>query len=316
MKMIAVTLAALCCASVCAGRAYGGTPVPSADAVALLRAYDPKTGDPVALMQAVVPKLAPVYLKLAPGAEIQKGGPLSALFTASLPAKLDASPGDLPIVVYKKEDGRLPAAFILARYRGAQPQQMFDRMLAREGIVKHPLVAQYFELEKAKAAEAGPWGDGATRKLSTGFYAVNMPFGAGIFGLRPSYIMGEWESVLLPNGVAVLSYMNRPARPDEKQRMASFQDKKDRQQKLDDDYYEGQEYCLTSVLIPERDESGQVKNTVDVYFVRIVPALKPGTDLKGSGPLARWLFTRGAAEALITPVKLIRDEVKRLLQGR
>lgn len=313
MKMIAVTLGALCCALVAVGSAHAAPPVLPADAVAQLRAYDAKTGDPVALMQAVVPKLAQVYLNVAPGAEIQKGGPLSALFTSNLLPKLDASPGDLPIVVYKKEDGRLPGAFILARYRGVVPSQMIDRMLARDGIVKHPLVAQYFELDKAKATDAGPWGDGATRKISTGFYAVDMPFGAGLFGLRPSYILGEWEAVQLPSGVAVLSYINRPARPDEKQRMATFQDKNNKQRTLEDDYYEGLEYRLTSILIPERDESGQVKNTLDVYFVRIVPALKPGTDLKGSGPLARWLFTRGAAEALITPVRMIRDEVKRLL---
>src|SRR5580658_1857912 len=223
MKTIAVTLAALCCALVTMGRAYGTPPAPPADAVAQLRAYDPKTGDPVALMQAVVPKLAQVYLNVAPGTEIHKGGPLSALFTASLPGKLDASPGDLPIVVYKKEDGRLPGAFILARYRGAVPSQMIDRMLAPDGIVKHPLVAQYFDLTEPKTVETGPWGDGAVRKILTAFNAIDMPFGAGLFGLRPSYILGEWESVLLPNGVVVLSYFNRPARPDEKQRMTTLQ---------------------------------------------------------------------------------------------
>lgn len=289
---------------------------PGADVVAQLQAYNPQSGNIPQLLQAVVPKLAPLYLRLAPGSPIQKGGPLQDSLGPSILDKLDASPGSLPMVVYQKEDGRLPAAFILSRYRGVTPAQMVYNFGQRSGVVKHPLVMQYFELGKPEGADASAWGPGATRKTMTGFFAVDMPFGAGLFGLRESYIFGEWDFVTLPNGIAVASFLNRPARPDERTRFAKFNDKKNKERVLEDDYYEGREYRLTSLLLPERDASGQVTSTVQVYFVRIVPALKPGTDLKGSGALARWIFARGAQEALITPVKLTRDEVERRVSGK
>jgi hypothetical protein len=192
---------------------------------------------------------------------------------------------------------------------------MYLRMGSPDLVIKHPLVRHYDEPARNPSEEPG-WGPQVERKVSTAFYAVDMPFGAGLFGLRDSYILGEWEYVRLPNGIALASYINRPAKSDEKRRYGVFRDKKNKERKLEDDYYEGREYRLTNLLIPERDASGQVRNTVQVYFVRIVPALKPGTDLKGSGALARWIFARGAQEALITPIKMARDEVERQLAAK
>lgn len=312
-----LSLAKVCLALLCLGpAAAAAAETPSADVIEKLRAYDPQKGDLTQLLQAVVPKLAPLYLKLAPGAQIQKGGPLSETLGPSLLGKLDASPGSLPLIVYQKEDGRLPAAFIIARYRGVTPAQMLYSFGQRPAVVKHPLVAQYFDLGKPTPTDASPFGAGAERKGMTAFFAVDMPFGAGIFGLRPSYMFGEWDYALLPSGVALASFTNRPARPDERTRFTKFNDKKNKERAIEDDYFEGREYRLSSLLVPERDESGQVKNTVQVYFVRIVPALKPGTTLEGSGALARWIFAKGSEEALVTPTKLTRDEVKHRLGGK
>lgn len=280
------------------------------DAVAQLLSYNPATGNLPALLQAVVPKLAPILLKLG-SSQIQKGGPLSETLGPTLPQKLDASPGSLPMVVYQKEEGRLPSAFIVARYQGVLPSQIVYRLGQRDYVVRHPLVAEYKELVPAKEEDAAGWGPGTKRKVGTSFFAVDMPFGAGLFGLRPSFILGEWEYVVMPNGVAIGSYTNRPMRPEEQANLKSFKDKKGKDRTLDDDYYEGREYRLSHLMIPERDASGQVRNTVDVYFVRIVPALKPGTTLTGSGALARWIFARGAQDAVVLPVKLTREEIER-----
>lgn len=286
---------------------------PPAELLEKLRAYDPKTGDLTTLMQSVVPGLARFYLKLDPGKPdaLERGGPLPGALNAELLGKLDASPGSLPIVVYKKEDGRLPGAFILTRYRGASPAQMVFRMNSKPAIVKHPLVDAYEELSRVTTRSGGPYGDGSTQQTQSALYVISMPFGAGLFGLRDSYIFGDWDNALLPNGIAISSYLNRPGTPEELARMKTFKDKKDKSRELDKDYYQGNEYRLTSLLLPERNAEGKF-DTVQIYFVRIVPALKPGTTLVGSGPLARWLFTRGATEALVTPVKLVRDELERL----
>jgi hypothetical protein len=283
---------------------------PPPDAVAQLLSYNPASGNLPALLQAVVPKLAPLFLKLG-STQIQKGGPLSETLGPSILEKLDASPGSLPMVVYQKEEGRLPSAFIVARYKGVLPSQIVYRLGQRDYVVRHPLVAEYRELVPARDEDAPGWGPGTKRKVGTSFFAVNMPFGAGIFGLRPSFILGEWEYAVMPNGVAIASYVNRPARPEELGSLKTFKDKKGKDRTLDDDYFEGREYRLSHLLIPERDESGQVRNTVDVYFVRIVPALKPGTTLTGSGALARWIFANGAQDAVVLPVKLTREEIER-----
>jgi hypothetical protein len=52
---------------------------------------------------------------------------------------------------------------------------------------------------------------------------------------------------------------------------------------------------------------------VHVYFVRIMPNLKPGSTLSGSGALAQWMFKRGAQDALIAPVQMIREEIERVV---
>lgn len=287
---------------------------PPAELVQQLRQYDFKSGDAIALMKAVVPKLARFYLNIDPKRpdQFERGGPLPDALNAALLSKLDDKPGSLPIIVYKKEDGRLPGAFILARYRGVTPAQMVFRMSNRAVILKHPLVDQYEELTRLSTRSGdGPYGPGALQQTQSAMYVVSMPFGAGLFGLRPSFVMGEWDSVLLPNGVAISSFLNRPAKPEELAQKKTFKDKKDRSRELDSDYYQGNEYRLTSLLLPEKGDDGKT-NTLQIYFVRIVPALKPGTTLVGSGAFANWLFTRGAAEALVTPVKLIRDELERL----
>lgn len=286
---------------------------PPAELLDTLRQYDGKGGDVLTLMKAVVPKLARFYLKMEPGRPdaFERGGPLPDALNAELLAKLDGAPGSLPMVVYKKEDGRLPGAFILARYRGVTPGQMVFRMNNRPVILNHPLVDQYEELTRVSTRSGdGAYGPGALTQTQSAMYAVSMPFGAGLFGLRPSFIVGDWDNVLLPNGVAISSFLNRPAKPEELAQKKTFKDKKDKARELDSDYYQGNEYRLTSLLLPEKGADGKT-NTIQIYFVRIVPALKPGTTLVGSGAFARWLFTRGAAEALVTPVKLVRDEIER-----
>ena len=117
---------------------------------------------------------------------------------------------------------------------------------------------------------------------------------------------------MLPSGIGVLTYTSRPATPEEKQRLARFKDKKDRERTLDQSYFEANEYRLSNLLIPEKDPAGHY-NTVHVYFVRISPNLKPGSTLSGSGAFARWLFNRGAQDALIAPVHMIREEVERTI---
>jgi hypothetical protein len=291
-----------------------GAVTPAPDVVQRLLAYNPQTGNPQALIEQVVPRLAPLYLQLGTN-EIQRGGPLSETLGPSLLGKLDASPGSLPMVVYKKEEGRLPSAFIIARYRGVKPEQIMYAYADRDEVTRHPLVSQVWELTPRKDVDASAFGPGAVRKTSTSFVAVDMPFGAGLFGLRPSYALADWDFVLLPNGVAIASLINRPARPDEQARFKTFRNKKNREYHLDEDYHQIREYRLTHLLIPERDESGQIKNTIEVYFVRIIPALKPGYDLVGSGALARWIFARGAQDAVILPVKLTREGVERRLKA-
>ena len=174
--------------------------------------------------------------------------------------------------------------------------------------LRHPLVDQHLEVSALQKRAGSQWGEGAVEHEGTSLLAVHMPFGAGMFGLRDSYVVGQTESVMLPNGVAMLRFRNRPARPEERTRFRQFQDKKGHSVTLDDSHFEASEYVLTSLLIPERDGSG-AEHTVHVYFTRIVPALKPGTQI--GGDKSSWVFQRGARDSLVIPVKLIRDEVER-----
>ena len=196
-------------ATLVAGSARAQVAVP-ADIVDKLAAYNPQTGDPVALLKAVVPRLATLYLNLPPGAEVQKGGPLSEVLSPTLLGKLDASPGSLPLVVYKKEDGRLPAAFIIARHKGVVPKVLGPGLLTRDASTRHPLVNQYIEIKKPTPVADAPWPAGTAHKAAGGFCSVDMPFGAGLFGLRQSYVFADWDVANLQNGIVLESFLDRP----------------------------------------------------------------------------------------------------------
>ena len=282
------------------------------DVVRALRQYSQDKGDLATLLQAVVPKLASVTLDLAENSGIQKGGPIAqTLSPEQIKSGLDASPGSLPMVMYKQEDGRMPGAWIIARYKRVKPSQVLERISDPKSALRHPLVDQHFEVQPKKKHEVSGWGDGAVHVDMSSLVTLHMPFGAGMFGLRDSYSVGDAESVLLPNGVGFLRFRHRPLRPDERTRHTSFQDKKGRTVKLDDTHFEAREYLLASLLLPEKDEAGN-ENTVHVYFSRIVAATKPGTTLKSEGGTSSWVFVRGARDGLVVPVKLIRDEIERL----
>jgi len=288
---------------------------PTASDIAALRDFKPEGGDISALVRKVAPGLATEWLALPPGAVIDKGAPLETTLGPQMMGQLDASGTGLPIVLYHKEDGRLPGAFIVARYRGVTPLQLLYRLAERSASLKHPLMDQFTEATPWSKLADSAWGIGANVRRLTAMLAFRMPFGAGLFGLRDSFALGEWQTVMLPNGVGVLTFQSRAATPEEKTRFATFRDKKDKERKLDSDYYEAREYRLSSLLIPEKDATG-LFNTVHVYFVRIVPNLKPGKDLSGSGALAQWLFKRGSQEAILTPVQMIRTEVERARSGK
>jgi hypothetical protein len=283
-----------------------------ADVVRALREYRHEKGDLPALLSAIVPKVARVALDLTDNAAVAKGGPLSQILSAEqVKTGLDASPGSLPVVIYKQEEGRMPAAWIIARYKRVTPAQVLERISDPRGALKHPLVDQHIEVMPKKRRESSSWGEGAVHQDFGSFLALHMPFGAGMFGMRDSYVMGDSESVLLPNGVALLRYQRRPLSAEERTRFATFADKKGHTGKLDDTHHEAREYMLTSLLIPERDVFGY-EHTIHVYFARIVASTKPGTEIKAGGGLAGWAAVRGARDGLVTPVKLIRDEVERL----
>ena len=284
-------------------------PAPVVDA---LRDYKAEGGDLSALLQKTAPALAAAWLGLAPGAAIEKGAPLEQTLGPQMPAQLDGKGTALPIVTYRKEDGRLPGAFIVARYRKVAPIQIIYRLADRSANIKHPLMDQFLDLGPWQNVSGSQWGAGATVRQHAGFLAVRMPFGAGLFGLRDSYVVQDMETAMLPSGIGVLTYTSRPATAAEKQRLAKFKDKKDHERTLDDSYYEASEYRLSSLLIPEKDPAGHY-NTIHAYFVRIVPNLKPGSKLSGSGALARWMFNRGAQDALIAPVHMIREEIERVV---
>lgn len=303
------TLAAL--VALCAPRP-GLAQAPSADVVARLASFDPAQGDLSAMLIAATPGLSRHFLRLTTTA-IHKGGPLTEALGPPGMARLSDDPGDLPLVIYRKEDGRLPGAFIVARYKGVLPVQILMRIGQRAPIVKHPLVAQYQLLSTPTDASAAGWGPGAARKVARALYLVDMPFGAGMFGLRPCHVFGDWEWVTWPNGVAVASFALTGPTPAESARLKVLKDKDGDEQTLDDDYFPAREYRLTSLLLPERGPPAQpgaglgpVRHTVHLYFVRIVPALDEGTDLKDSGAFARWLFARGAKDAVIQPIAMFR----------
>lgn len=283
-----------------------------ADVISALREYSQDKGNVSALLQAVVPKLAQVALELGPNPAIAKGGPVAQVLSAEqIKTGLDASPGSLPMVLYKQEEGRMPGAWIIARYKRVKPAQVLERISDPRGALRHPLVDQHFEVAGKKKRDSSPWGDGAVHQDMASLVTVHMPFGAGMFGLRDSYAIGDAESVLLPNGVGWLRFHQRPMSPEERTRHASFQDKKGRTIKLDESHFEAREYMLTSLLLPEKDVFGY-EHTIHVYFTRIVAATKPGTQLKSEGGgMANWAFQRGARDGLVIPVKLIRDEVER-----
>lgn len=309
----AKTLVGLGCLALLAGVGRGGGASAAAlppEVVAALRDYKADSGEVTALLARTVPALAENWLALPPGAVVEKGAPLTQTLGPKLGEQLDAKASLLPMVVYRKEDGRLPASFIIARYRKVTPDQIIYRLADRNANIKHPLMDQFLDLGPWQQIADSPWGEGATVRRHSALLALRMPFGAGLFGLRDSYAVNDLETVMLPSGIAILTYTSRAASPDEKQRFGVFKDKKDHERKLDDNYYEAREYRLGSLMIPEKDASGQM-NTVHVYFVRIVPNLKPGSNLSGSGALARWIFNRGAQDAVIAPVQMIRDEIQR-----
>jgi hypothetical protein len=274
-----------------------------------LASYDPLKEPLGPLLQEIVPPLAKHALNLGTS-QLKKGAPLSVTFGSGLSEKLDESPGDLPLIVWQKEEGRLPGALIVARYRNALPHHLQARQSERRYIVRHPLVDQYLGSPQQPATCDG-WPAGSTCKSATALYLVDMPFGAGLFGLRPSYAFGTWEFGTLPNGVAWGSMAQRPAAAADKTQYRGLKDKDDDEVALDDDYHAAREYRLSSLYLPDA-EGGVVKHTVHLYFVRIVPALDEGTDLKATGALANWLFSRGAQDAVILPVKLIRQVVAQM----
>jgi len=295
-----------------APRAHAELPELPADVIKALREYSPEKGDLAALLQQVVPKLATVVLDLPANAGIQKGGPIAqTLSPEQIKGGLDASPGSLPMVLYKQEEGRMPGAWIVARYKRVKPSQVLERISDPKSALRHPLVDQHFEVLPKKKHEGSRWGDDAVQFDMSSLVTLHMPFGAGMFGLRDSYAVGDAESVLLPNGIGWLRFHHRPLRPDERTRHATFQDKKGHTVKLDDTHHEAREYMLASLLLPEKDATG-AEHTIHVYFTRIVAATKPGTTLKSNDSgTSSWVFVRGARDGLVTPVKLIRDEVER-----
>ena len=114
----------------------------------------------------------------------------------------------------------------------------------------------------------------------------------------------------MPNGVALLRYHKRALSPRRAGPLCQLRGQKGRTGKLDDTHYEAGEYMLTSLLIPERDVFGY-EHTIHIYFARIVAATKSQAP---SSSLARaWGLGGGAGarDGLVTPVKLIRDEVER-----
>ncbi|MSP93239.1 MAG: hypothetical protein EXR79_15830 [Myxococcales bacterium] len=282
---------------------------PTAPWVARLAAFDPAKDSLATFLPEIIPPTAKYFLQLGT-ASLRKGGPLPEAFSGDLGQKLDASPGSLPLIVWQKEEGRLPGALIVARYRGVQPHQVCMRMHQRQYVVRHPLVDQYLGGE-AHEGMADGWPAGAKLRAATATYFVDMPFGAGLFGLRPSYAHGGWTLVQMPNGVCLGSFVQVPMPAEEKARLRTAKDKDGDAIALDDDYYEAREYRLSSILLPEL-EGGVVRNAIHLYFVRIVPSLDAGTDLKSTGALASWLFSRGAEEAVIVPIKLIRKTVAQL----
>lgn len=293
-------------------RAEAAMPDIPVEVIRALRDYKQDGGNVPGLLQSVVPRLAQVALDLGPEPAIAKGGPLAqVLGPDAVKSGLDASPGSLPIVIYKQEEGRMPAAWIIARYKRVKPAQVLDRISDPRGALKHPLVDQHIEVTAKRRRDSTSWGDGAVHQDFGSFLALHMPFGAGMFGMRDSYVMGDSESVLLPNGVALLRYHKRALRPDERSRFQSFQDKKGHTATLDETHHEAREYMLTSLLIPERDVFGY-EHTIHIYFARIVASTKPGTEIRSGGGMAGWAAVRGARDGLVTPVKLIRDEIERL----
>ena len=283
--------------------------VATAGWVTRLAAFDPAKDSLATFLPEIIPAAGKYFLQLGT-ASLRKGGPLVEAFAGDLGEKLDASPGSLPLIVWQKEEGRLPGAVIVARYRGVQPHHICTRMHQRQYVVRHPLVDQYLGGE-ARDGVADGWPTGAKLRAATATYFVDMPFGAGIFGLRPSYAHGNWTLAQLPNGVCLGSFMQVPMPAETKARLRTTKDKDGGEMVLDDDYHEAKEYRLSSVLLPEL-EGGVVRNAIHLYFVRIVPNLEAGTDLKSTGALASWLFSRGAEEAVIVPIKLIRKTVAQM----
>jgi hypothetical protein len=306
--VLATTLLA---AALCPRTARAAAPTLPPDVVAALRDYKAEGGDLSALLQKVAPTLASAWLAIDNSVPMVRGAPIAQTLGAQMPGQLDAKATSLPIVMYQKEDGRLPAAFIVARYRKVSPIQIIYRLADRTANIKHPLMDQCLDFDAWKSVSDSQWGAGSTVRRHSVMLAFRMPFGAGLFGLRDSYAVDEVETAMLPSGIAVLTYSSHAATADEKQHFSKFKDKKDKERTLDDSYFEAREYRLGGILIPEKDPAGHY-NTIHVYFVRIVPNLKPGSNLSGSGALARWIFNRGAQDALISPVQMIREEIERL----
>lgn len=280
-------------------------PLLPAELVEPLRQFDPATGDVLRLLHAVVPGLARAVLDLGTQ-EVQRGGPLPQAIDASWLARLDAAPAQVPVVVYKSEPGRLPGAFAVARYKNVTPAQLLARLHLRSAALRHPLVAQYQALGLPQAATTEGLGEGAVHQQARAFVALDLPDGAALFGMRPSWTVVQQDSVRWPGGVVLAVTRATEPTPREYASLRTFRDRKKHPQHLDLEYLRAQEYRVGHLFIPSRDASGVPRDTVHVYFVRIVPAVDAGTELRAGSPLLRWLLDHAAPQVVTGPVALVR----------
>jgi hypothetical protein len=284
-------------------RGHAAPPPP--EVLESLRRFDPATGQILGLLRAVTPGLAQAVLQLGTQ-EVQRGGPLPQALDAAMLARLDGPPEQLPMVVYKPEPGRLPGAFLVARYRNVTPAQLLARLPLRRATMRHPLIAQYQPLGLAQPATTEGWGDEVQHQQQRAFLALDLPDGARLFGLRPSWTVLQQDTIRWPNGVALaISEATEPT-PKEYAKLQTFRDRGKQQRHLDQDYQRALEYRVGHLLVPARDASGVLRDTVHVYFVRIVPAVDPGTELRAGAPLLRWLLDHAAPQVVTGPVALIR----------
>ncbi len=283
-----------------------GQPAPAI--VTLLHDYDPHRGDLVRLLQSVVPGLAQAVLQLGTTA-VQRGGPMPQVLDTALLARLDGPPEALPLVLYKPEPGRLPGALVVARYKNVTPGQILVRLHLRPATMRHPLIAQYQALGLPRAATTAGWSDDAVHQSSRAFLALDLPAGAGLFGLRPSWAVLRQDTVRWPNGAALAVTEAVEPTPAEYSKLRTFRDRKKRAVHLDAEYHRALEYRVGHLLLPVRDASGVPRDTLHVYFVRIVPALDAGAELRAGSTLLRWVVDHAAPQVVVGPVALIRRAI-------